>query len=1115
MALNGLDAQALKEAFDYACSEPGWFLLKYETRDDIVLLGKGASAVKDMRELISSEPDDSPIYGFIRYRRRNILIKLVPDNTSRVLKARSQVHFQSVVERFSPCDVTVSLKSYKELTDAALTTACSTHTATASISSSSSSLRQRRLTDIQETSEEGFETLEAEPKPEPTTTSKIVENHQGLQVIVTTHDPGVSKDGKRAPIEVEISAPEPIKVEQEVEDFDVLDTVDELGLTRTDSLIREREDGGPPRKSTSSTTGRPTAEDIYAELALKYAPKVKLGPRPSADWHKRPHTSSSTGSGPATGDKETSKSGPTASVPKNVHLPARMPTRKARSGSQSSNHSKLQFQFQAPFEATGAAASKRKGSLHHPGPPPPLQFASANNTTTPSNPFPSAPLSPTPSFTSIKSALSTSSHSTAAFYLANPIGAAPAAAAASASSSGISPEKARLMKALELRKKALAATSVTATATGTGTGTTPHHNLQPGAEEHQQHQHQHQHQRQDAAEATPKNITSLSPPSSSSASKLSRSGSAKSTKSTRSVSRSRSKSKSSKARTTPISTSPPPPAATQIGSTLHATSSDEMSATLTEAGSPPTSSSSSITPSEPTSLTNSVPDTPTQGSYTAASEPTPIENTLPSPTQAPSTSTEHDSQKSFSDDLDKESESSYGVSDLNGESIESNTITDDGEDRIATRLHPPPPTLLLPTPKSAPPESPKTKENTQPEIISKIIEVKEEPKRDDTPPRSPLLHLNMLHPKTPADYMDNQNQTLPKTHNRLPSTEVPVIETARSVSAPFMNNPEKKPVLVASSRKVSVSSSVSQRIKALEMLSKDKPAAASPPVMPPQRSRPSSPTPQFAPVRTNNLKTSASSPNLSPLVSPGTPRQRIDSPFLLNKKNSDELNAKLQGLPTSTWSPAKARAGSFGEISIVPPRKASIASVSSLNITTIAEPPTVIPKKEDSPPKTADGSPKSKISPLLRRMSSSKAKKTASPVTPITPITPPTAKPTPVSVAPPPPPPPPPPPTEKKILLTGWVNVQLPNTLFWKRRYLRIDSDTWLYLTLSADENSPQTGKYNIKNEVMAAMVPDIDEQELPNSVNLRLIEGGFLACACENDQEQTNILKVVRSCIA
>ncbi|EWC48165.1 hypothetical protein DRE_02269 [Drechslerella stenobrocha 248] len=287
MALNGLDAQALKDAFDYACSEPGWFLMKYESRDDVGLLDKGTSAVKDMRDLISQQPDDSPIYGFIRYRRRNILIKVVPDATSRVLKARSQVHFQSVVERFSPCDVTVSLKSYRELTDAALTTACSTHTATASISSSSSSLRLRRLTDIQETTEEGVENQGPEPKAEST----IVENQQGLQVIVTAHDPGVSSDGKKAPIEVEISAPEPyIQVEQpDVDVLSIPDTIDEEPglLSRSDSFrIGENERVG--RISTS----RPTAEDIYAELALKYQPKVKLGPRPSADWNRRPHTAS-------------------------------------------------------------------------------------------------------------------------------------------------------------------------------------------------------------------------------------------------------------------------------------------------------------------------------------------------------------------------------------------------------------------------------------------------------------------------------------------------------------------------------------------------------------------------------------------------------------------------------------------------------------------------------------------------------------------------------------------------------------------------------------------------------------------------------------------------------
>ncbi|KAF3902804.1 hypothetical protein AA313_de0205354 [Arthrobotrys entomopaga] len=1052
MALNGLDAQALREAFDFACAEPGWFLLKYETRDDIALLGKGASAVKDMRELISHEPDDSPIYGFIRYRRRNILIKLVPDNTSRVLKARSQVHFQSVIERFSPCDVTVSLKSYKELTDAALTTACSTHTATASISSSSSSLRQRRLTDIQEASEEGFEAQESAPKME--STSKVLENQQGLQVIVTTHDPGVSSDGKRAPIEVEISAPEPINVESETDDFKIPDTIEEEGgLSRSNSLSRD-DGGAPPRKSTSSGVARPTAEDIYAELALKYAPKVKLGPRPSADWNKRPHTASpstsSLASATGAGDApSSSKSGPTASVPKNVHLPMRMPTRKARSGSQGS--SKLQLQFHEGAGTTGAnpGPASNKGSLRHPGPPPPLQFASANNTHPP-NSFPSAPLSPTPSFTSIKSNRS-------AFSLALPIGAAPAAAA-SASSAGISPEKARLMKALELRKKALSQQSSSPNTT--------------------------KHTEQEALTGPPQQPLP-EPPSS-----------ANSPSTTATV------------------------LETSTESTNHASGSpvdtDEMATVVTS------SSASSISPSEPTSLDNSVPDTPTQGSYAATSESATAENTLPSPTQAPSTSTEHDSQKSYSDDLDKESESSYAISDINGDSVESNTITDDGEDRIATRLHPPPPTLLLPTPKQTP-EAPAKKENVPPEIITKAPEKPVDPKKDDTPPRSPLLHLNMLHPKTPADYMESQK--LPK-HNRLPSAEVPVIETARSVSAPFLNNSDKKPVLVAASRKVSVASSVSQRIKALEMLSKDKPQA-SPPVLPPQRSRPSSPTPQFAPVRNNSLKSSASSPNLSPLSGPRvTSPSRLDSPFL-NKKSAEELslNNKLTALP-STYSPSKSRTGSFGEISVIPSRK---ASVSSLNITTTAElpkVPLVLPKKEEPTSNSANGSPtdkKTTVSPLLRRKSSSKSQR---PTTPLAPAPTVVAPPPPMPVATPkyvvtpkpapaPAPAPPPVEAEKKVLLSGSFNVQLPDTMFWKRRFLKIESDNWLYLYSGADQSSPLTGKYNIKTEIRDVVIPDIDEQELPNSVNLRLNAGGALACACQNSQELNNILKVVRSCIA
>jgi len=41
-----------------------------------------------MREAAAKEPNDSPLYGFIRFRRRNILIKYIPEETSRVLKGK-------------------------------------------------------------------------------------------------------------------------------------------------------------------------------------------------------------------------------------------------------------------------------------------------------------------------------------------------------------------------------------------------------------------------------------------------------------------------------------------------------------------------------------------------------------------------------------------------------------------------------------------------------------------------------------------------------------------------------------------------------------------------------------------------------------------------------------------------------------------------------------------------------------------------------------------------------------------------------------------------------------------------------------------------------------------
>lgn len=117
-----------------------------------------------------------------------------------------------------------------------------------------------------------------------------------------------------------------------------------------------------------------------------------------------------------------------------------------------------------------------------------------------------------------------------------------------------------------------------------------------------------------------------------------------------------------------------------------------------------------------------------------------------------------------------------------------------------------------------------------------------------------------------------------------------------------------------------------------------------------------------------------------------------------------------------------------------------------------------------------------------------------------------------------PPQPPPPAPVEavkKTYLHVGSINVQLPDTMLWKRRFMKIDTEGWLFLSLTDDENAPQTRRYFISTEVKSVDLPDVDEQELPHSVRLMLREGGMLQCACQNNSEQKQVLKAVRDCLA
>ncbi|KAG0641549.1 hypothetical protein HOY80DRAFT_724737 [Tuber brumale] len=117
-----------------------------------------------------------------------------------------------------------------------------------------------------------------------------------------------------------------------------------------------------------------------------------------------------------------------------------------------------------------------------------------------------------------------------------------------------------------------------------------------------------------------------------------------------------------------------------------------------------------------------------------------------------------------------------------------------------------------------------------------------------------IHHTAQTTPK-PTSPIVAPSQTVPKVlkraerpePERVPPTEIPVIETARSVSAPFLKSAREttKPVVV---RKVNVGGggSVLQRIRQLEMLSVSEGGSTAPPISPP-RSRNISPTPAFPP----------------------------------------------------------------------------------------------------------------------------------------------------------------------------------------------------------------------------------------------------------------------------
>ncbi|KAJ5356176.1 hypothetical protein N7517_010785 [Penicillium concentricum] len=413
MSLNGLDTAPVLEAYQGALADAGgWFLLHYVARDEVALHERGTGGVPEIRNAIDGYEECLPLYGFLQYRRRKVIIRYMPEGLSRLILARSNVQFQSVTDKFTPNDTVLPLSKASDLTESALSSACLLHTASTSITSSSSSLRRRRLMEITEDAEENGTKDEA-PTPIPPPQSEARRRPRSVKSEATLVPspieppvepdlPPTSPESEKASVDLMPPPSRPssratISRGSPIEPQSATMSPRSIKSDRSRSSSRYRtildEFPRPSEEARLSTqSSRPSLQDL--ERAAGYTPKVKLGPRPSVDSSGRPRTA---------GSSRNVDQRPVASLPTNMRTSS---VRKQKGD--------------APRPRSQGSTFANKPTSRVP-PVPPLLV-----------PPPSIPIS--------RPQLSPGAKSLGAL----------------STSSGLTPEKERLMKALQQRRKNMA-----------------------------------------------------------------------------------------------------------------------------------------------------------------------------------------------------------------------------------------------------------------------------------------------------------------------------------------------------------------------------------------------------------------------------------------------------------------------------------------------------------------------------------------------------------------------------------------------------------------------------------------------------------------------------------
>lgn len=314
------------------------------------------------------------------------------DNADSASIARITVQFQSILDRFSPHDTVFSLTTPSELTENALSSTCMLHTASGSMTSSTSSLRQRRLGEITEDAEENGPDEEERIKRAPTSSShsRAGSVFSGTSEATAVPSHSMLRDGPSKGL------PDGVMLAPEALSHKPLPSAPGLSSpTRANGIpqqhLLDQLSQPLPESRTSSQSVRPSLHELD-QITIR-RPKVRLGPRPSLDASGRPKTAGSM--------TRSYEPRPVAS------LPAGMRSRK-----QSTSRPKSQPDYEQPGAQTQGTVPPVPPLLV----PPPVLIGSFSR---------NAPSSPR----SIRSCATTI---------------------------GMTPEKQRLMRALELRKQQMA-----------------------------------------------------------------------------------------------------------------------------------------------------------------------------------------------------------------------------------------------------------------------------------------------------------------------------------------------------------------------------------------------------------------------------------------------------------------------------------------------------------------------------------------------------------------------------------------------------------------------------------------------------------------------------------